>query len=141
MWIGQAARAAGVNQQTFRYYERRGLLPRPPRRGAFRTYEDETVRIVQFVKRAQELGFSLDEVEQLLSLRGVPSDERHRVRAIAERKLTDIDAKIDQLRAMRRALAKVVASCHRGGTPSCPIIESLSAPLHPWRRSKAMIRG
>jgi DNA-binding transcriptional MerR regulator len=141
MWIGQAAQAAGVNQQTFRYYERRGLLPRPPRRGAFRTYADEAVRIVQFIKRAQELGFSLDEVEQLLRLRGVPSHERHRVRVIAERKLTDIDTKIDQLRAMRRALAKLVASCHRGGTPSCPIIESLSAPVRPRRRSKAVTRG
>ena len=141
MWIGQAAQAAGVNQQTFRYYERRGLLPRPPRSGAFRTYADEAVRIVQFIKRAQELGFSLDEVEQLLSLRDVPLQERHRVRVIAERRLTDIETKIDQLRAMRRALAKLVASCHRDGTPSCPIIESLSAPVRPRRRSKAVNRG
>ncbi len=141
MWIGQAARAAGVNQQTLRYYERRGLLPRPPRRGAFRTYEDEAVRIVQFVKCAQDLGFSLDEVEQLLRLRGVSPSERHRVSAIAERKLTDIDAKIGQLRAMRRALAKLVASCHRGGTPSCPIIEALSSPERPRRRSKTVARG
>ena len=74
----ELARQCGLNLQTLRYYERRGLLPQPPRRGAFRTYADEAVRIVQFIKRAQELGFSLDEVEQLLRLRGVPPHERHR---------------------------------------------------------------
>ncbi len=127
MWIAQAAQAAGVNQQTFRYYERRGLLPRPPRRGVFRAYGDDAVQAVLFIKRAQELGFSLDEVQQLLRLRGVTPEQRHRVRAIGERKLADIDTKIARLRAMRRALTRLVKSCHHGGTPSCPIIESLSA--------------
>lgn len=127
MWIAEAAQAAGVNQQTFRYYERRGLLPSPPRRGAFRAYGDDAVQVVLFIKRAQELGFSLDEVEQLLRLRGVTPQERHRVRAIAERKIADIDTKIAGLRAMKRALTRLVSSCHHGGTPSCPIIESLSA--------------
>jgi MerR family transcriptional regulator, copper efflux regulator len=139
MWIAEAARAAGVNQQTFRYYERRGLLPSPPRRGVFRAYGDDSVRVVLFIKQAQELGFSLDEVEQLLRLRGVAPQERHRVRAIAERKIADIDTKIARLRAMKRALTRLVASCHRGGTPSCPIIESLSAK--PGTRRKQAVHG
>ncbi len=72
MWITQAARQAGVNVQTLRYYERRGLLPKPARReSGYREYTPEAVLIVRFVKRAQDLGFSLDEVEQLVKLRGV----------------------------------------------------------------------
>ena len=92
MWISQTAREAGVNAQTLSYYERRGLLPRPPRRGSgYREYPADAVRIVRFIKKAQELGFSLDEIEELVRLRGVRRGERHRVRAIAERKIEDID--------------------------------------------------
>ena len=70
MRIGAAAERAGVNVQTLRYYERRGLLPRPPRRtSGYREFPDEAVRVVRFVKRAQDLGFTLDEIEELLRLR------------------------------------------------------------------------
>ncbi len=126
MWISQAAREAGVNQQTLRYYERRGLLPRPPRRGSYREFPADAVQMVRFIKRAQELGFSLDEVEELIRLRGVKRAERHRVRTLAERKIVDIDRKVQQLRAMRAALAALVESCHRGGAADCPIIEALN---------------
>jgi DNA-binding transcriptional MerR regulator len=136
MWIGQAARAAGVNQQTFRYYERRGLLPAPPRRGAFRAYGDDAVEVVRFIKRAQDLGFSLGEIEELLRL--LENSPRHRVRAIAERKLADIDVRIARLLAMRKALARLVTSCRNGTTPNCPIIESLSgSPPAPRRTGVA----
>jgi Cu(I)-responsive transcriptional regulator len=127
MWISQTAREAGVNTQTLRYYERRGLLPKPPRRGSgYREYPDDAVRIVRFIKRAQELGFSLDEVEELVRLRGVRRGERQRVRAIAERKIGQIDQKISQLQAMRTALAHLVDSCHHGGAAECPIIDALN---------------
>jgi Cu(I)-responsive transcriptional regulator len=127
MWITQTARQAGVNVQTLRYYERRGLLPKPARReSGYREYAPDTVNIVRFIKRAQELGFSLDEVEQLVKLRGVRRGERHRVRAIAERKIEDIDQKIAQLRAMRAALSGLVHACHEGAAADCPIIEALS---------------
>jgi len=127
MWISQTARQAGVNTQTLRYYERRGLLPRPPRRGSgYRDYPADAVRTIRFIKRAQDLGFSLDEVEQLLRFRGVRAADRHRVRALAERKIAAIDQKIDRLRSMRGALKALVDSCHQGGTPECPIIEALS---------------
>ena len=126
MWIGRTARAAGVNAQTLRYYERRGLIPAPARRGSgYRDYSDDAVQVVRFIKRAQDLGFSLDEIEQLIGLRGVRQRERHRVRAIAERKIDEIDRKIAHLRSMRQALETLVQSCHRGTAAECPIIEAL----------------
>lgn len=126
MWISEAAQEAGVNAQTLRYYERRGLLPRPPRRqSGYREYPPDAVRIVRFIKRAQDLGFSLDEVEQLVRLRAVRRGERHRVRLLAERKIGDIDRKITQLQAMRRALDGLVEACRGGHSAACPIIEAL----------------
>ena len=126
MWIGETARAAGVNVQTLRYYERRGLLARTSRReSGYREYSTDDVRIVRFIKRAQELGFSLDEVGRLIRLRGVTRGDRHKVRAIAERKIADIDRKIAQLEALRTALEKLVRSCHASGAMECPIIEAL----------------
>src|SRR5215472_2684381 len=129
MLIGRTAKAAGVNAQTLRYYERRGLLGHARRgRSGYREYSDEAVGIVRFIKRAQELGFSLDEIEQLIKLRGVRHGERHRVRALAERKIEDIDRKIAQLTAMRAALTTLVESCRHGGDAECPIIEALAEP-------------
>ena len=126
MWTSQTAKEAGVNAQTLRYYERRGLLARPPRRGSgYREYPADAVRIVRFIKKAQELGFSLDEIEALVRLRGVRRGERHRVRAIAERKIEDIDRKIAHLQSMRVALSQLVESCHHGGAAHCPIIDAL----------------
>ncbi len=130
MLITKAARQAGVNSQTLRYYERRGLLPKPPRRGSgYRDYAPDAVRIVRFIKRAQELGFSLDEIEELVRLRGVRRADRHRVRALAERKIVDIDARIAHLQSMREALAQLVASCHGGGKAECPIIDALAGEV------------
>jgi Hg(II)-responsive transcriptional regulator len=127
MWISQTAKEAGVNAQTLRYYERRGLLPKPPRRGSgYREYPADAVLIVRFIKRAQELGFSLDEVEELVRLRGVRRGDRHRVRTIAERKIEDIDRKIAHLQSMRGVLARLVKSCHEGGAMECPIIDALN---------------
>jgi Hg(II)-responsive transcriptional regulator len=128
MLITETAKEAGVHTQTLRYYERRGLLPKPPRRGSgYREYSDDAVRIVRFIKRAQELGFSLDEIEELVRMHGVRRGERQRVRAIAERKIEDIDRKIAHLQSMRGALDHLVKSCHRGGGPAeCPIIDALN---------------
>jgi Hg(II)-responsive transcriptional regulator len=129
MWISQTAREAGVNPQTLRYYERRGLIAKPPRRGSgYREYSADAVRIVRFIKKAQELGFSLDEIEDLVRLRGTRGGERRRVRAIAARKIEDIDRKIAQLRSMREALDELVVSCRDGRTAHCPIIEALDEP-------------
>ena len=127
--IGEVARAAGVNIQTLRYYERRRLL-RPASRAlnGYRCYDAESVRLLRFVKRAQGLGFSLREVQALLRLRetrGVPCAQ---VRARAERKIAEIIAKERQLAAMRRALERLVASCRtERSRRECPILEALAA--------------
>jgi Hg(II)-responsive transcriptional regulator len=126
MWIGEAAEQAGVNVQTLRYYERRGLLPKPPRRASgYREFPDDAVRVVRFIKRAQELGFSLDEVEDLLKLRRGSRLNRKQIRSVAERRVRQIEQKITELARMRAALRRLVHACHEGTTLDCPIIEAL----------------
>ena len=126
MWISEAAEQAGVNVQTIRYYERRGLLPAPPRRrSGYRELPEETVRRVRFIKRAQELGFSLDEIGELLRLRSAKPNSRTRVRALAERRVKQIEQKIAELDALRKALQTLVHRCHEGTTLECPILEAL----------------
>ena len=126
MWISQAAEMAGVNVQTLRYYERRGLLPKPPRRASgYREFPTDAVRVVRFIKRAQELGFSLDEVAELLRLRRQPGRDRRKVRAIAELRIAQIDQKIAELERMRSALQTLSHACHAGATLECPILEAL----------------
>ena len=126
MRIGTAAEQAGVNIQTLRYYERRGLLPRPPRRtSGYREFPDDAVRIVRFIKRAQDLGFTLDEVEELIKLRSEKRLGRTRVRAVAEARLRQVDRKIAELQAIKQALSHLVHCCQDGSTLECPIIEAL----------------
>jgi len=126
MWISEAATQAGVNAQTIRYYERRGLLPRPPRgTSGYRELPADTVRLIRFIKRAQDLGFSLDEVAELLLLRGDKARSRTRVRSVAERRLRQVESKIEELTAMRDALRLLVHRCQAGHTLECPIIEAL----------------
>ncbi len=126
MFIAEAAERAGVNPQTLRYYERRGLLrPAGRRSSGYREYSDDDVRRVRFVKRAQELGFSLDDIAALLALRAPQPARRERARRVAEARLVDIDARIRDLQGMRRALGRLVRTCHDHSTPECPIIEAL----------------
>jgi Hg(II)-responsive transcriptional regulator len=126
MWISEAAEQAGVNVQTLRYYERRGLLPKPPRRtSGYREFPEDSVRVVRFIKRAQDLGFSLDEVQDLLRLRRQSPRNRARIRAVAEQKIEQVDRKIAELERMKGALASLVHACHDGTTIECPIIEAL----------------
>ena len=126
MRIGTAAAQANVNVQTLRYYERRGLLPRPPRRrSGYREFADDAVRIVRFIKRAQDLGFTLDEVEELLRLRNDTRRDRARIRAVAEKRLRQVERKITELQAMKKALSHLLHCCAEGSTLECPIIEAL----------------
>src|SRR5229473_2692676 len=124
----QLAKRGGVNLQTIRYYERTGLLPKPPRSGSgYRQFSPESVRRVRFIKRAQELGFSLKEIKELLALRIAPGSTRTDVRKRAEARITDIDEKLQHLRSMRKALVRLTESCCGSGPASdCPILESLS---------------
>jgi Cu(I)-responsive transcriptional regulator len=127
MRIGEVAQRAGVNIQTLRYYERRGFLPRPMRRpSGYREYSDDTVGLVRFIKRAQLLGFTLEDVGELIELRANPSRSPTAVRAVALRKMEDIAQRIRRLTAMQKALAQLVEACECAGTArNCPIIEAL----------------
>lgn len=123
---GEVAAAAGVNVETLRYYERRGILPEPPRRASgYREYPAGTVQIIHFVKRAQELGFTLEVIAELLALRNSDTRTCGEVRELAEHKIDEIDQKLRQLRAMKSALGKLVASCDADASArECPILEA-----------------
>lgn len=124
----EVARQAGVNVETLRFYERKGILREPPRRASgYREYPPETVDRVRFIKRAQELGFSLKEIGELLSLREVSGADAGPVRRLAEAKVAEIDHKIRDLEAMKQSLTDLLCACDgRRSIASCPIIESLS---------------
>ena len=123
--IGRLARAAGVGVETVRYYQDRELLPVPPSTGAFRYYPVALVGRIRFIKRAQELGFSLDEVTELLQLEG--GADRPSIRRIATDRLAQIERKLADLRRMRGALKHLVAECeHTSKDLPCPIIDTLA---------------
>ena len=125
--IGQVARNAGVGVETIRFYQRKGLLAQPPRRqSGYRKYPDDAVRRVRFIRRAKELGFSLKEIDELLSLRIDSSTTCADVRQRARAKVADIDDKIRVLTDMRSALTLLASRCRgRGPTSECPILEAL----------------
>ena len=125
--IGDLARSTGTKVQTIRYYEQAGLLPKPGRTiGNFRTYSEEHLGRLSFIRRARDLGFSLDEVRRLLSLSDQKSKSCNVVDTIARNHLADVDAKIADLRALRRELSAIISSCGRGTIADCRIIEALS---------------
>ena len=125
--IGDVARQAEVNVGTLRYYERRGLLAEPGRSSSgYRLYAPEAVRIVRFIKRAQQLGFTLSEIERLLSLRDSSVGGCEEVQDLAEAKLETIGAKIRDLKRLQSALDDLVESCRRGDQDrDCPILEAI----------------
>lgn len=127
--IGKLARQANVNIETIRYYERRGLMPRPRRReSGYREYTESDLQRLKFIKKAKLLGFSLNEILDLLTLRVDPDTTCQEVRQRAETKIRDIDTKIHELQKMRKALRKLADSCHGAGPASdCPILEALEA--------------
>ena len=127
--IGEVAEAGGVNLQTIRYYEREGLLPKPPRLpSGYRMFPETAVRRVRFIKRAQELGFSLTEIRDLLSLREDGGAGAQDVRDRAKAKIAEIDEKICALRAMKDALNRLAERCPGcGPLTDCPILDALDA--------------
>ena len=112
MRSSEAAAAAGVNTQTLRYYERRGLLPEPARlESGYRAYGADAVRIVHFIKRAQQLGFTLEEIESLLELADGGPDNCDAAKQMAQEKLGQLQGKIASLSAMRESLQQLVETC------------------------------
>jgi len=128
---GQLAKAAQVNIETIRYYEKRGLIPEPPRReSGYRQYAPDTVGRITFIKRAQGLGFSLREITELLSLRVDPGTTSADIKMRAEAKLTDIDTKLRDLKMMKTALMKLTVACRgRGPISECPILDALESRM------------
>ena len=123
--IGRLARAAGVNVETVRYYQRLGLVAEPPKpESGFRHYPADTLDRIVFIKRAQQLGFRLEEIRELLELGdGRCAD----VRTKAEQKRRQIEAQIRDLRAMGATLDELIAACRAGrGDTHCPIVETLA---------------
>lgn len=125
--IGRLARSAGVHIETIRYYQRRGLLPLPPKPpGNVRRYPPATLARLRFIKRAQELGFTLREIGDLLRL---SAGECGQTRSLAERKRDDIAVRIKDLRAVQRALEKLIRTCDTAPRGQCPIIQALAKPI------------
>ena len=124
--IGEVARRAGVSIDTLRYYERLKLLPRPRRSsGGFRLFASEHIERVKFIKQAQDLGFSLDEIKGLLATGG--ADECRKVRDLLQRKLTELDDRLKVMKSFRRVLAKHLAACEgelkqHGESACCPVV-------------------
>ena len=125
--IGSLAKAADVNVETIRYYQRRGLVDEPSKPlGGHRRYAAAAAARVRFIKRAQQLGFTLEEIKDLLLLEDGQSCREARL--LAERKLGLIERRVADLNRMRRSLKALIAQCARGKRPrSCPIIATLSA--------------
>lgn len=123
--IGTLAKQAAVHVETIRYYQRRGLLDEPARpAGGIRRYGADTAARIGFIKRAQDIGFSLDEIKDLLRLERTP--DCRDARNIAERKLSMVQKRIADLQRVRRVLATLIAECDAGGERRCPIIDCLA---------------
>jgi len=123
--IGQLSSRTGCNIETIRYYERIGLMPEPPRRGRYRLFDAEDVSRLGFIRRARELGFTLNEIRALLGLAAGGPDSCNEARELAASHLKDVRARIADLRRMERVLADRVRACDAGDNAACPLIESL----------------
>jgi MerR family mercuric resistance operon transcriptional regulator len=124
--IGELSKLSGVNIETIRYYERVKMLAPPPRTASGRRVYDVTdLRILVFIRRSRELGFSLDEIRALLRLGGPEKAPCRELRAIAAHHLEDIRAKLDDLKKLERLLSKTVARCTGEMAPDCPVLDIL----------------
>jgi len=126
--IGDAARASGVTAKMIRHYESIGLVREPRRTEAgYRLYSEQDVRVLQFIHRGRALGFSLDQIRDLLAL----WEDNHRasadVRAMAQAHIAELNRKIADMEAMRRTLESLAASCHGDARSDCPILDDLAA--------------
>ncbi|MGH8994559.1 MAG: MerR family transcriptional regulator [Acidimicrobiales bacterium] len=127
MRSSEVASQAGVNVQTLRYYERRGILPEPKRSGSgYRSYDAQAVRTVRFIKGAQQLGFSLEEVDSLLALAAGGPRNCNAAKALATEKIGELDAKIAILSLMRDSLRQLVTTCNLSPDKrDCPLLEAI----------------
>jgi MerR family mercuric resistance operon transcriptional regulator len=131
--IGKLSKRSGVKIETIRYYERVRMLAPPPRtaRGR-RVYDSTDLRILVFIRRSRELGFSLDEIRALLRLGGPEKASCREVREIAAHHLEDIRAKLADLEKLERLLARTVARCSGKTAPDCPVLDILDIQRSKW---------
>lgn len=126
MTIGRLAKSANVGVETIRYYQQRGLMPTPEPIGAYRYYSEDMADQLRFIKRAQELGFTLDEVGDLLALSS--GSDHISIRQLAQERLAQIEAKLSDLNRMKVALSGLITACkHASEDEPCPIVKALSA--------------
>jgi Cu(I)-responsive transcriptional regulator len=131
MNIGETAAASGVSAKMIRYYESIGLMPRAARSGGnYRVYDPSDVHTLKFIRRARDLGFSMAETQQLLSLWRDDSRASIEVKAIAQKHVADLQRKITDLEEMAATLRHLVASCAGDGRPHCPILSDLAGAPH-----------
>lgn len=129
MKIGEAAGASGVSAKMIRHYEAHGLIPRAGRTlSGYRTYGGADVHVLRFIRRARDLGFSVKEIKTLLGLWNNRRRASADVKRLATKHISDLDAKIAAMQAMRRALLGLAASCHGDDRPECPILDDLARP-------------
>lgn len=130
--IGEVAKAAEVGVETVRFYEREGLIAQPPRgNSGYRQYPPETIRRVRFIRRAKDLGFTLKEIGELLSLRVVPGTTCADVRAMALSKIENVQEKIAELQRIKDVLDRLAQTCSgQGPTSECPILDMLDEENH-----------
>ncbi len=125
--IGAVSSHTGVHIETIRYYERIGVMPKPERTaGGNRLYRVDDVRRLNFIRRSRKMGFSLNEIRELLDLVDGGEFTCGEIHAIAVGKITNIRQKVKDLRRLERVLKGMAAECSQGAIPNCPIIEALS---------------
>lgn len=136
MKIGKAAKQVGISVEAVRFYEKQGLIDKPPRNSSgYRNYPDEVIDHLYFITKAKELGFSLKEIKELLLLRYEPGTTCDDIKQQAETKIEDIEKRIEALIKIKGALSELVSACTgKGPASSCPIIETLSP--HPQIKGK-----
>jgi len=123
---GKLAKLTGCNSETIRYYESAGLLPEPPRTEAgHRIYDEQHVRRLSFILRARDLGFTIEEIRELLSLSDDETFTCAQVQDITVRHLTDVQERIADLRRIKKVLNDMLAQCKSGTKPECPVLDSL----------------
>lgn len=140
--IGQVAARSGLPPKTIRYYEDIGVLaPSARRANGYRSYDESDLATLKFIARARSLGFSLDQVSELLALYHDKARPRERVRQLALKHLELLDRKLEELRSLRRAVADLADRCEGGSRPDCPILDEIGSGAGTTGQRRAAVMG
>ncbi|MBI5269019.1 MAG: Cu(I)-responsive transcriptional regulator [Burkholderiales bacterium] len=142
MNIGQAAKATQVSAKMIRHYESVGLLPEARRTDAgYRQYDDKDLATLRFIRQSRDLGFSLEQIRELLGLWHNRRRPSRQVKALAQAHIAELDSKLAELQAMKATLAHLVQCCHGDDRPDCPIIDTLASGTPPGALNSAPAAG